>query len=312
MSRNTKGVLICFLTALIWGMAFPAQAVIAEKNVGAFTFNFLRCAIASILLGCVVFLRSRRQNSERPSGKAGLRRTLTAGLICGIFLTGGVNLQQYGIQIYPAGVASSGRAGFLTATYVVIVAVISFIIGRNRHYLTLIAAAVCLFGMYLLSFAGGLSGFYLGDLVEIIDALSFSCQILLVDHFFDVDGLTLSCLQLGVCSILSLFGMLLTESFSVSILPEILLPLLYCGVMSSGVGYTLQIIGQKYADPALASIAMSMESVFSALGGWLLLGQVLKGRELVGCALVFAAVIMTQIPQLLSEKKPSAIQKSEG
>lgn len=310
MSRNTKGVLILLSAALIWGMSFPAQDIVIDHHVGTFTFNCLRSFIAAALLFGVQLVRRKKgvlldtllaAGTAAAPGEASFfcqRRgtVLRAGTLCGIALFFGISLQQYGMQIYPEGVASSGRAGFLTATYVVIVAVASIFIGKKPRPITFIAAGVCLFGMYLLCLAGGISNVYSGDVLMLLDAFAFSAQILLVDHFGMVDGLTLSALQFFVCGVLSLFGMLFAEQVRWGDVASIAIPLLYCGVGSSACGYTLQILGQRYADPAPASIAMSMESVFSGIGGWLILGQTMSGRELLGCGLVFAAVIMTQIP----------------
>lgn len=310
MSRNTKGVLILLSASLIWGMSFPAQDIVIDHHVGTFTFNCLRSLIAAALLCGIQIVRKKKgvlRDTLIAAGTAAAPgepsffcqnrgMVLTAGLLCGVALFFGIGLQQYGMQIYPEGVASSGRAGFLTATYVVIVAIASIFLGRKPRPITLIAAGVCLFGMYLLCLAGGVSNVYLGDLMMLLDAFAFSAQILLIDRFHSVDGLTLSFLQFFTCGILSLFGMLLFETVRWSDVASIVIPLLYCAVGSSACGYTLQIIGQRYADPAPASIAMSMESVFSGIGGWLLLGQTMNGRELTGCGLVFAAVIMTQIP----------------
>ena len=312
MSRNMKGVFILLSASLIWGMSFPAQDIVVDHHVGTFTFNCLRSPIAAALLCGVQTVRKKKgvlcdtllaagcaADPDEPSFFCQNRKTvLTAGTLCGIALFFGIGLQQYGMQIYPEGVASSGRAGFLTATYVVIVAIASIFLGKKPRPVTLTAAGVCLLGMYMLCLAGGVSNVYLGDLLMLLDAFAFSAQILLIDHFSRVDGLTLSFLQFFVCGILSLFGMLFFETVSWSNVASILIPLLYCGIGSSAIGYTLQIIGQKYADPAPASIAMSMESVFSGIGGWLLLGQTMSGRELFGCGLVFSAVIMTQIPPL--------------
>ncbi|MCI1305567.1 MAG: DMT family transporter [Lachnospiraceae bacterium] len=324
MSGNTKGVLILLSASLIWGMSFPAQDIVVDHHVGTFTFNCLRSLIAAALLLAIQIVRMRKgvlRDTLLAAGTAAApdepsffcqdrKMTLSAGIFCGIALFFGIGLQQYGMQIYPEGVASSGRAGFLTATYVVIVAIASVFLGRKPRPVTLIAAGVCLLGMYFLCLAGGISGVYTGDLLMLLDAFAFSVQILLIDHFSAVDGLTLSFLQFFTCGILSLIGMLLFETVSKGSIASILIPLLYCGVGSSACGYTLQIIGQRYADPAPASIAMSMESVFSGIGGWLLLGQTMSGRELLGCGLVFFAVILTQIPPFsVKNIVPSHIQR---
>lgn len=317
MTRNTKGVCILLGAALIWGLSFPAQAVVVDHHVSAFTFNALRCLMGALFLLLVQKIRIRTGALQASLEKRGVkqakgatillqprRMVLRAGLFCGMAVFFGVNLQQFGMQLYPAGVASSGRAGFLTATYVVIVALVSFLVGKRPHVITYAAAGVCLLGMYFLCLSGGFSGIYLGDVLMLLDAVGFTVQIMLVDHYTELDGLTLCCMQFFVCGGLSLICMLLFEHVNWADVAAVFWPLAYCGIGSSACGYTLQIIGQKYADPAPASIAMSMESVFSGIGGWLLIGQVMSGRELIGCALVFAAVIMTQIPPFLSRRVP--------
>lgn len=308
MSRNLKGISILLMTALLWGFTFPAQRIIASHNIGAFTLNFLRCAIASVMLGIILAIRSgiskkegRKKEMEKPTS-----RMLAAGLICGAFLAAGINLQQFGLQFYPNGIASSGRAGFLTSTYVVLVALLSVFFGKKVHPITFFAGGLCMIGMYLLCMGGDVSRLYLGDVLMLLDACGFAAQIMAVDYFSEIDGMTLSFLQFVVCTMISLVGMLLFEHFDPDQLREVIFPLLYCGIGASGGGFTLQIIGQKYADPAPASIAMSMESVFSGLGGWIILGETMNGRELTGCALVFTAVILTQIPQFfVSERADS-------
>lgn len=301
MSKNTKGVLILLTAALIWGLSFPAQAVVISHHVGAFTFNCLRSLMAAAFLLAVLCVRKKRGEviCDQPRGTV-----IRAGILCGIALFAGITLQQYGMMAYPDGVATSGRAGFLTATYVVVVALLSFLVGKKPHPIVFASAGVCLLGMYFLCLSGGVSGFYLGDGLMLLDALGFSAQIMFIDHYSRIDGMTLSFMQFLVCGLLSLAGMILADNVDWSAVGSVLIPLLYCGIGSSAGGYTLQIIGQKYADPAPASIAMSMESVFSGIGGWVLLGQVMSGRELFGCALVFAAVIMTQLPGFFRRQRP--------
>lgn len=289
-NKSIKGTLILLVTALIWGGAFAAQSS-ASGLIGSFGFNAARSFIAAALLFAAVCISAHMRSRPLFSG-----RELFGGTMCGVFLFIATNLQQFGIAAYPAGVASSGRSGFLTATYVIIVALLSPIVGKKVRISAVISAAGCLLGMYFLCLGGGVSGFYTADILVFACALAFSAQILAVDKFSALDSLRLSCVQFAVCFLLSAAGAAVFEDNSaasfIGAAPEII----YAGVMSSCVGYTLQMVGQKYAPPAVASVTMSLESVFAALAGWAILGEKLSGTELFGCCLVFASVVFAQIP----------------
>ncbi len=289
-NSSIKGALILLVTALIWGGAFAAQSS-ASDNIGSFGFNAARSFIAAALLFAAVcvsaHIRSRRIFT---------RRELFGGTVCGIFLFIATNLQQFGIAAYPAGVAASGRSGFLTATYVIIVALLSPIVGRKVRMSAVISAAGCLVGMYFLCLGNGMSGLYTADILVFACALAFSAQILAVDKFSELDSLRLSCVQFTVCFLLSAVCMVIFEDNSAALFIGAAPEILYAGVMSSCIGYTLQMIGQKYAPPAVASVTMSLESVFAALAGWALLDETLSGTEIFGCCLVFASVVFAQIP----------------
>jgi drug/metabolite transporter (DMT)-like permease len=298
--KHSKGTLMLLLAAFIWGMAFAAQDIAAD-SVSAFTFNAARSYLAVIVLTILHSFRKIKLARQKasPVYPENRRRKLAAGLLCGLALFASVNLQQAGIGVYPPEAAASGRAGFLTTTYVVIVALFSFIRGKKMHPLTIAAAVICLAGLYLLCVTDGFTGIYLGDALMLGCALCFSLQIMLVDYFSDIDSIELGLLQFSVVAVLSTIGMLAFEKPRVSDILSAWVPIVYTGVFSSGIAYTLQIAGQHTTDPAPASIAMSMESVFAALGGWMLLGETMSGREIAGCALVFSAVLLTQLPQFL-------------
>ena len=297
--KSYKGTAMLLLAAFIWGMAFAAQEIAAEA-VSAFTFNAVRSYFAIGFLGILLALRRKggvARKTEKPTSKT-RKRALLAGLFCGLALFASVNLQQTGNALYPSGAAASGRAGFLTTTYVVIVALLSFLEGKKIRPVTIAAAFVCLAGLYLLCVTNGFSGMYAGDILMLGCALCFSVQIMLVDHFSDIDSTLLSLLQFSTVAIFSTAGMLLLEKPRLADILTVWVPIAYAGIFSSGVAYTLQIAGQRTTEPAPASIAMSMESVFAALGGWVLLGETMSGREIIGCALVFLAVLMAQLPPL--------------
>ncbi len=314
MKRNTKGILILLLAALVWGISFATQTKAADY-VEPFTYNASRGILAFVFLLALMTGRNAAKKRRAsgalsrdaaPVSSPSQKRTWTAGILSGAALFLAVNLQQAGISAYPPEAAAAGRSGFLTAIYVVLVALCARLLGKKTHALVYAATLVCLTGMYLLCVSDGFTSIYAADILTLICAVFFTCQILTVDHFTDVDGIQLSMIQFLVMTVLSSIAALLFEHPSLSNIFAAAIPILYGGIASSGIGYTLQIIGQKYTDAASASIAMSMESVFAALGGWILLNEHLTGRELAGCALVFAAVILAQLPSFFHRDNKTA------
>ncbi|MCI9449417.1 MAG: DMT family transporter [Clostridiales bacterium] len=299
--KQTKGVLLLLTTALIWGSAFVAQTSAAD-HIGSFTFNTARSIIAAIFLLAMIGIQKLSPKKEGTAkSNVSPRRLMFGGSMCGIALFAAANLQQLGIAAYPEGTPAAGRAGFITATYVVMVALFSWVFGKRPHALVFAASAGCIAGMALLCLSDGFSGIYLGDILLLSCAVCFTAHIFTIDHFADVDGIRLSCVQFLVCAVLSAAAALIFEDFSFTDLKGAWLPIMYAGILSSGVGYTFQIIGQKFTDPAVASIIMSLESVFAALAGWLLLHEHLSPRELTGCVLVFVSVVLAQIPGFIKK-----------
>lgn len=294
--HNGKGCLILGLTSLIWGLAFVVQTDAANR-IPPLTFNCLRSLIAAaFLFGLLCLRRAMLKTPILPAAKEDRKALLLVGTVCGILLTLTVNLQQWGLTVYPEGVAAAARGGFLTALYVVFVPLLSVFLRQRISLSVLLAVPIAAGGIYLLCLSKGFSHIYLGDVMLLLCALGFSGHILVIAIFHDrIDSIELSMLQFLICGILSSVLALFTESFSPTELPAVLPNLLYMGILSSGVAYTLQIIGQKYTDPALASIVMSLESVVAALGGWLILENTLTARELFGCILVFLAILLAQI-----------------
>jgi drug/metabolite transporter (DMT)-like permease len=295
--NNLRGSLILGFASMIWGGAFVVQNILADR-VPPFMLNALRSLIGVIFLAAL--LRARRIKTKKPilpTEPAARRAVLLAGVVLGILLTVSVNLQQFGLVFYPEGTAAEARGGFLTSLYVLLVPFLATLIGKRPSLSVWLALLPAVAGIYLLCLANGISGFYLGDAFMLLCAFSFSIHILVVDRAGGhIDGILLSTLQFGVCAILSLSLSLIFEDFSVAALPAALPYLCYMGIASTGIGYTLQIIGQRYAEPTVASLAMSLESVFAALGGWLISGNQLAPRELLGCVLVFSAIVLAQIP----------------
>lgn len=295
--QNLKGSLILCVASLIWGLAFVAQSAAAD-SVPPFLLNGLRSLIGALFLFLLLSLRrvkSKEPLFPKPRDKR--KKAVAGGVLCGIFLTVAVNFQQFGIAYYPVGVAIEARAGFLTALYVILVPLFSVFIGKRPAINLLIAVCVAMGGVYLLCLSEGIGSVYLGDLFLLSCAIAFTFHILTVNRFVsDVDGILLSALQFLTCGILSAILSLIVENPSWSSVLSAAPQILYLGIASSGIAYTLQIIGQKFAEPTVASITMSLESVFAALGGWLIAGNALSVRELLGCALVFAAIVLAQIP----------------
>lgn len=303
--RKILANVLLLIAAVVWGFAFVQQEM-AAKYVDTFTVNALRSFVAVIaLMPLIIFTSVKTKRPILEKTKADRKLLIKAGVMCGTLLFISANLQQYGISLYPEGAATSARSGFITALYVVLVPICGLMFKRKPSITVWISVVVATFGLYLLCGSEGLSGIYLGDLVVLCCALSFSFQILCVDHFIDrVDGVKLSAVQFLTCGVLSLVGMLILERPPIENIFESAKYIIYLGVVSSGVGYTLQILGQKYSDnPTVASIIMSLESVFAAIGGWMILDKSLSTIEILGCVTVFAAIVLAQIPIKKRQKK---------
>ncbi|MCR5160523.1 MAG: DMT family transporter [Lachnospiraceae bacterium] len=280
-----KGSLFLFLGSLIWGTAFVAQSV-GMEYVEPLTFTASRSIIGSIVLLPVILFRNNR-GFMKPVRD--LKMTVTGGIICGLFLCLATNLQQTGLTM-----TTVGKAGFITAMYIVLVPVIGIFLGRRAHWKIWTAVALAAAGLYLLSMSGSLR-LQTGDFLMVLCAFAFAFQILSIDHFIvHIDPFLLSCMEFLVCGIVSLVLAVLFETPQLSALAAAKWTILYTGVLSSGVAYTLQVLGQKELEPSLASLIMSFESVISALSGWLILGQVLRRREITGCVIMFAAILLAQ------------------
>ena len=296
--NNLKGSLILTTAALIWGLAFVAQSE-AAATVPPFIFNSLRSFIGAFALFVFyIFVNLKEKKPFFPKEREDRKVYLKAAVICGICLTVSVNFQQFGISVYPEGVASEARAGFITAIYVIIVPIFSLFLHKKVGLNVWIGVFIAISGVYLLCFTDGISGIYLGDILVFGCAVVFSVHIMAVDRFVNVTGgIKLSIMQFFFCGVMSLIMALMFEMPKITLYniinaaPQIL----YLGIMSSAVAYTLQIVGQKYAEPTVASISMSLESVFAALGGWIISGKTLTATELSGCVLVFIAITVAQI-----------------
>lgn len=292
-----KNNILLILTALIWGCAFVAQSV-GMDYVGPFTFNAVRCVIGSIVLVPVICLMDglKKKNGlseEQCRQERGDTKTLvTGGICCGVVLAVASSLQQFGLLF-----TTVGKAGFITAMYIVLVPILGIFLGRKVRPLILLCVAIAVAGLYFLCMTERLS-LGVGDLFVLLCALVFSVHILVIDHFSPlVDGVRMSAIQFLTAGVICAVPMLLFERPQITELLAGWMPILYAGVMSCGVAYTLQILGQKHADPTVASLLLSLESVFSVLAGWVILGQSLSGKELFGCGLMFLAIVLAQLPE---------------
>lgn len=301
--RNT---LLLVLGALIWGVAFVAQSV-GSGYVGAYTFLASRSWLACAFLLGLIFVRhkTRQKQGSRLPFWIKPKTLVLGGALCGIALFAASAAQQMGV-----GTTSTAKAGFLTALYVVIVPVLGLFAGRRPGAKLWVCVAVSVVGLYLLCMAGRdaltLTG---GEWQLLLCALLFSFQILLVDHFGpQLDGVQLSFAEFLMTAVLSTLFMFLFENPTPAQLAGATVSILYCGILSSGVGYTLQILGQQNLDPTIASLAMCLESVFSALAGWVVLHQTLTPVETLGCCLMFAAIVGAQLPG----RKPAAEKTAEA
>ena len=288
--------LLLILAAMIWGSSFVAQSAGGEV-IGPWTFTCIRSFIAFIAISAIVPVLDRYHYARKPETPEENRYLWKAGIWVGIFVCLATVMQQWGLQY-----TTVGKAGFLTTLYVVLVPVFSIFLGNRIGRNVWMAVVLAMTGIYFLSYTKG-ETLAFGDLLVLICAVLFTVQILMLAHFSrNTDPVRLSAREFLVSGIICLIPMVLFERPSLADLQAAAIPLLYAGLMSSGVAYTLQVVTQSKLDPTLASIIMSLESVFAAIFGFLILHQVLSPRELLGCALVFAAVILAQLPEKQKEQ----------
>ena len=311
-THKLRNTFFLFLTAMIWGAAFVAQSV-SMDYIGPFTFICLRSVIGGLFLVPVIIvldgIRKKSQNEsadvvnsenilhieteekQRLSWKN--KQLIEGGIVCGIFLFFANCFQQTGIQY-----TTVGKAGFITTFYIIIVPLIGLFFKKYCGILTWIGVVIALAGLYFLCITQKLT-IQRGDALILCCSVLYAGQILAIDHYNPfVDGVKMSCIQFLTGGILGAVFMLLFENPSIAMILSAAGPILYTGIMSTGVGYTLQIVGQKGLNPTVAALILSLESVFSALSGYLFLHQVLTTRELIGCALMFIAIVLAQLPDI--------------
>ena len=307
--KSLIGSALLVLTALVWGLGFVAQSA-GSENIGPYTFTSVRFILASFALLIVIFIKdkfSKTKPQMTVEEKIKSRKLVwISGIIVGTLLCVAANLQQVGISMG----ASSGKAAFLTATYIILVPIISLLIFRKKCSFTVwIGVIVSLGGLYLLCMSESFS-FEVSDIVLLACALAFAFQIMAIDYYAPkVDAIKMSCIEFLVCGVISAIPMFILElgvdpaawSSSLSTMDS-WLPILYAGVISGGVGYTLQAVVQKDVPPARASLIMCFESVFGALFGWIILGQNMSTREIIGSVLMFIAIVVAQLEIKITRK----------
>lgn len=292
MKEQLKGSLSLLAATVIWGFAFIAQSV-GMDLIGPFTFQMVRCLLAVVfLIPCSFVLDLGKCPIRQSAGKWKNPQLWKAGTICGCALFCASSLQQIGL-VY----TDAGKAGFITAMYIVLVPILGLFLGRKVPRTAAFSVLIAVGGLYLISCLG-VTEINRGDLYLMGCALCFAVQITCIDHFAaDVDGFRLNCVQALTVAVISVPFVVLTETVDMGNLLACWGPLCFAGMLSMGLAYSLQIVGQKSLEPTTASLIMSLESVFAVIGGWWLLGERMAGHEILGCVLVFAAVVISQLPE---------------
>ncbi len=302
--RTAKSDVLLFITALIWGFAFVAQRV-GMDYVGPFTFNGVRVALGALfLLPLIVY---RKLGAARPAVPATRKETLLGGLLAGLVLFAGSSLQQAGLVH-----TTAGNAGFITGLYVVIVPILGIILGQRTDRGTWIGAVLAVAGLYLLSVTSGLV-ISPGDLLVLVGSLFWAAHVLIIGWCSPkMDSFRLAFFQYVACAGSSLAVAGVIEVIALESIIDGIIPILYGGILSVGVAYTLQVVGQKDAPSSHAAILMSLEAVFAALGGWLLLDEHLTPRQFLGCTLMLLGMLVSQLWRLRFGTRPGQVENQAG
>lgn len=288
------GPFFCILAAVVWGLSFVAQS--EGANIGTFTFNALRMLLGGIVLLPFAFisvLNDKKRLPDDEEKKIPVKEILIGSFCCAIPFFIGCNLQQHAFFLG----LETGKVGFITALYMVLVPVAGIFLKRKLRFNIWIGVALGLIGLYIISVPAGGFSIGSGELITICGAFAFAAHILVIDHFCKkVNNIALSCVQYLIAGAVSAIFMFIFEEPSIEAIKGAGIEILYAGIMSCGVAFTAQIFGQKYTEPAVASLLLCLESVFAVLFGWLLLKQMLSARELLGCLIMFVAIVFTQVP----------------
>lgn len=314
MSKRMKGNILLFITAFIWGCAFVAQRT-GMEYIGPLTFNGIRSLVGGFTLLIFLFVRYKLLNNQKGaqenvenwgdkmSQTPSKKFTFLCGLVCGLCLFAGTTLQQMGM-VY----TTAGKAGFITALYIILVPLLGIFLGKKVRPVVWIGVLLALAGLYLLCVGEDFS-INKGDILVLLCSFAFTIHITFVDKVSQkIDGVVISCIQLFVCGFISIPGMILFENVDWNLIFQCAIPILYAGVLSCGVAYTLQIVAQKYTEPTVASMIMSLESVFALLSGMIILKESIAPHEILGCIVMFAAIILAQLP----ERNTNTLEKNLG
>lgn len=300
---SKKGALFLAVAAVIWGFAFVAQ-VSGSSDMAPFFFNFSRYLLGTLSVIPVILIFERGANDKKM-----LKTTVAAGVVTGAVLFIASFLQQYGIMLTD----SAGKGGFITGLYMIFVPILGIFLGNRTSVLTWIGAVFGVVGLFLVCMGGGKVTITEGDFYLILCAVFFAVQILIIDHFGQrIYSLRFAMIEFATCMLLNFICALIFEDIALEPLKNAIIPVLYCGLMSVGIAYTFQIIGQKYCEPTSASIIMSTESVFSAIGGALLLNERMSASGYVGCVLIFAGILLSQARPRPNKKVKSVDAEEDG
>lgn len=289
MGKELKASIMLFITSIIWGLAFVAQAQ-GMEHIGPFTFTASRSLVAIIFLYLTYVFFNKTSKSYREQ-KFDMKRTIRGGVLCGLVFTFGINFQQIGL-VY----TTAGKASFLTALYIVFIPIIGLFYGKKINKKLQLCIVFAMIGTYLMSVKGSLS-MNIGDLITIFGSIVFAIHILMLSEFSkDTNAVLVSLIQFAVCGFFSLIAALIFEGIDMSAILKSYLAILYVGILSSGVGFTIQLMALKELDPVVASMISSLESVFGAVFGWLILSQSMSEREIIGALIIFVATLIAQLP----------------
>ena len=289
MGKELKASIMLFITSIIWGLAFVAQAQ-GMEHIGPFTFTASRSLVAIIFLYLTYIFFNKTSKSYREQ-KFDMKRTIRGGVLCGLVFTFGINFQQIGL-VY----TTAGKASFLTALYIVFIPIIGLFYGKKINKKLQLCIVLAMIGTYLMSVKGSLS-MNIGDLITIFGSIVFAIHILMLSEFSkDTNAVLVSLIQFAVCGFFSLIAALIFEGIEIDAILKSYLAILYVGILSSGVGFTIQLMALKELDPVVASMISSLESVFGAVFGWLILSQSMSEREIIGGIIIFVATLIAQLP----------------
>lgn len=297
MGKELKASIMLFITSIIWGLAFVAQAQ-GMEHIGPFTFTASRSLVAIIFLYLTYVFFNKTSKSYREQ-KFDMKRTIRGGVLCGLVFTFGINFQQIGL-VY----TTAGKASFLTALYIVFIPIIGLFYGKKINKKLQLCIVLAMIGTYLMSVKGSLS-MNIGDLITIFGSIVFAIHILMLSEFSkDTNAVLVSLIQFAVCGFFSLIAALIFEGIEIDAILKSYLAILYVGILSSGVGFTIQLMALKELDPVVASMISSLESVFGAVFGWLILSQSMSEREIIGGIIIFVATLIAQLPiEVFLQKK---------